>query len=129
MLSEHELKIDQYYDEFKDYIDPPKLKIRDKNLINEGQESTENEEDMSSCWADKCVFQCDVCVPNEVFDSLFNFEKHVHCDHQMTKDEYFNKHGRTVRVKKHTCQVCGAVILWEKGTIYNHLIDGHEMSL
>ena len=78
MLSEHELKIDQYYDEFKDYIDPPKLKIRDKNLINDGQESTENEEDMSSCWADKCVFQCDVCVPNEVLDSLFKFEKHVH---------------------------------------------------
>ena len=58
VLSQHELNIDQYYNEFKDYIDTPKLKIKDKTLFNTGEES-EN----SSRWADKCVFQCDACDP------------------------------------------------------------------
>ena len=40
----------------------------------------------------------------------------------MAMKDYTTRHGRAmVYEEKHTCQVCGSHVLWERSSIYQHI--------
>ena len=42
--------------------------------------------------------------------------------HCMAMKDYTTRHGRAmVYEEKHTCQVCGSHVLWERSSIYQHI--------
>ena len=81
----------------------------------------------SSDWADRCVYQCRVCRPPEVFDTHSKMSYHVKKRHQLAMKDYTAQFGRAmVHEEKHSCQICGSQVLWERSSIYQHIYQVHN---
>ena len=69
----------------------------------------------SSDWADRCVYQCRVCRPPEVFDTHSKMSYHVKKRHQLAMKDYTAQFGRAmVHEEKHSCQICGSQVVFQK---------------
>ena len=81
----------------------------------------------SSDWADRCVYQCRMCLPPEVFDTHSKMSYHVKKRHNMAMKDYTTQFGRAmIHEEKHSCQICGSHVLWERSSIYQHIYQVHN---
>ena len=84
----------------------------------------------SSDWADRCVYQCRMCLPPEVFDTHSKMSYHVKKRHNMAMKDYTTQFGRAmIHEEKHSCQICGSHVLWERSSIYQHIYQVSKLPI
>jgi len=148
LMTQHGVSMAQYYEEFKHSIKIVNLEITDESLFQVDAASIMLEKQFrfpsqllaeghqghhlqmrspSVDWADRCLYECKECRPSETFDTHSKVSYHVKKRHLMAMKDYTTRHGRAmVYEEKHTCQVCGSHVLWERSSIYQHIYQVHN---
>eukprot|EP00090_Calanus_glacialis_P045694 TRINITY_DN8651_c0_g1_i1.p1 TRINITY_DN8651_c0_g1~~TRINITY_DN8651_c0_g1_i1.p1 ORF type:complete len:1419 (-),score=222.67 TRINITY_DN8651_c0_g1_i1:288-4544(-) len=141
LVGQHSVTLSQYYEEFKQSINIVNLEITDETLliIPPDQSMIEdtkplkfpgenlNMQNRSVDWADRCIYECKECSPPETFDTHSKVSYHVKKKHCMAMKDYTTKFGRAmIYEEKHTCQICGSHVLWERSSIYQHIYQVHN---
>jgi len=141
LVGQHAVTLSQYYEEFKHSINIVNLEITDETLLIippdprmiEDQKPFKftgenlNVQNRSVDWADRCIYECKECSPPETFDTHSKVSYHVKKKHFMAMKDYTTKWGRAmIYEEKHTCQICGSHVLWERSSIYQHIYQVHN---
>ena len=78
-MKQHGISLEDYYEKHKQEIFPPTLNILDEHLLQ-----TLNPLPESNAWANRCIFKCVLCVPNDPkceFKMQYQFNKHIESAH------------------------------------------------
>jgi hypothetical protein len=80
----------------------------------------------SSNWLNKCHFDCHLCSFEANNYSVFL--NHLKTAHNVSGKDYLEKKGGKMcsTVVKHTCQICGFILDWDRTNISKHMHDKHN---
>ena len=78
-------------------------------------------------WMNKCSFLCKTCHKN--FVTVAALTQHAKESHDIEMEEGRSVTDNVVNFLLHSCQVCSENILWEEGSLTEHLTAKHNIPL
>jgi len=104
------------------------VEYAEKHLVSSVTEK-ELTKERAVAWANQCTYQCKVCVEYKS-KCYIKWTSHLKSNHKMSGSEHTKKFGKSLTIKKvHTCKLCQAVILHDRGSLRNHMERRHKSSV